>query len=56
MRWKQEEKDNSFRIRSGFLFFPKTINAETRWLEFAKWKETAAGSMFDSGWNEKCWL
>ena len=24
---------------SGFLFFPKTINGETRWLEYASWIE-----------------
>lgn len=27
------------RYKSGFLFFPKRILNETRWLEFAKWKE-----------------
>ena len=27
------------RARSGFLFFPKEVFGEWRWLEFAKWKE-----------------
>ena len=27
------------RIRSGFLFLPKRIYGELRWLEFAKWEE-----------------
>jgi hypothetical protein len=27
------------RFRAGFLLFPKTINKETRWLEFARWVE-----------------
>lgn len=26
-------------IRKKFLFFPKTIKNETRWLEFAEWKK-----------------
>ena len=28
------------RRREGFLFFPKTINDETRWLCNAKWEQT----------------
>ena len=27
------------RIKSGFLIFPKIINKEFRWLEFAYWKQ-----------------
>ncbi len=33
MRWRKKRK--LFRIRKRFLFFPKTINGETRWLEWA---------------------
>lgn len=38
MRWITP-KLNDKRIRSGFLFLPKCINGETRWLEFAYWEE-----------------
>ncbi len=27
-------------ICSKFLFFPKQINGEVRWLEYVKWKQT----------------
>jgi hypothetical protein len=45
MRWKKKDcgispnvGDN--RARRGFLFFPKTIDGETRWLEYAYWVQT----------------
>jgi hypothetical protein len=40
MRWfKKKKLKPEIRIRSGFLVLPSTIGNETRWLEFAKWKE-----------------
>lgn len=43
MRWKDKVKKviepRTTRIRTGFLFFPKRIEKETRWLEFAIWTE-----------------
>ena len=44
MRWhkrpkKQEPSAGDLRDREGFLFFPKTINRQTRWLERASWTE-----------------
>ena len=42
MRWVRKNKKQyhgDTRIRSGFLFFPRTINNETRWLEQASWSE-----------------
>lgn len=42
MRWKTKEPDDfkpwEPHLVKGFLFFPKTINGETRWLETAMWK------------------
>ena len=32
-------EDYSDRLKVGFLFFPKTINGETRWLEYANWMQ-----------------
>jgi hypothetical protein len=44
MRWKKkpEPKIGDRRIRARFLFWPKTILGETRWLEWAKWEEEYA--------------
>jgi hypothetical protein len=33
----------------GFLFFPKTIKGETRWLEYAAWEECTYYSFLSSG-------
>lgn len=36
MRWiTRNYKNNDTRLRTNFLWFPKTINEETRWLERA---------------------
>lgn len=39
MRWKEPQfgQPTKKRIRKGFLFMPRTIDGETRWLEWAKW-------------------
>lgn len=47
MRWnkrpkKQEPSAGDLRDREGFLFFPKTINRQTRWLERASLFSTIA--------------
>ena len=44
MQWNSRPKERApspgdFRDRGAFLFFPKTINGQTRWLEFATWTE-----------------
>lgn len=43
MRWKNQDARKTDlatgRTISRFLFFPKKIGDETRWLEFAKWEE-----------------
>ena len=36
----QQPKQGAERTRRAFLLFPKQIGEETRWLEFASWKET----------------
>jgi len=38
MKWK-EKKQEKTKVVFGFLLFPKTINGETRWLCFAKWRQ-----------------
>lgn len=40
MHWyKEHHHYNSKRSRRRFLWLPKTIGLETRWLEFATWNE-----------------
>jgi hypothetical protein len=41
MRWKNKiiPKEGDVRERNEFLLFPKTINGETRWLEFAMYRQ-----------------
>jgi hypothetical protein len=41
MRWihKTTPKCGDIKFQSKFLFFPKRIGLETRWLEFAFWEE-----------------
>ena len=41
MRWKKHQPpvDGTLRVRNEFLWFPKTIGDETRWLETAEWEE-----------------
>ena len=36
---KPEAKTGDKRIRKGFLFFPKCIKGEHRWLERAEWEQ-----------------
>jgi hypothetical protein len=48
VRW---ERANHGEIRTviKFLWFPKEIDGQVRWLEKAKWKETNIGI------NNECW-
>ena len=63
MRWTHTHtiiSNNDTRHRKGFLLLPKTINNETRWLEFAKWTEiyrcgNAPYVGYFSGWELLCW-
>jgi hypothetical protein len=49
MRWKTKD---SIRIQTGFLFLPKTINYQTRWLEFARWEEV----LEENEWHIVKWI
>ena len=56
MRWpeKRSPKDGDRRHRRGFLFWPKCIAHEWRWLEWAEWTEEYwHRSMF--GWHAVAW-
>lgn len=60
MKWKETE-DGTTRIITGFLWFPKFIDGETRWLVFAKYEQrymrcvslSAKGFWEDLGWIDE---
>lgn len=42
MRWfKKQYQGSDQRLRQTFLFWPRTIGNETRWLEWAQWVQVA---------------
>ena len=49
MRWNEKPKPQwlDIRIKEHFLFFPKKINKEWRWLEKAKYKQC-----YEEWWND----
>lgn len=66
MRWN-EPKDGQIREVTRFLFLPKTLwnykirDYETRWLEFATWKEVYRRenwlkAILKSEWRELDWI
>ena len=61
MRWRKKVlEEGETRVKRGFLFFPKTINNETRWLEYATWREHTIGQSDGCGswfiWGELEWV
>lgn len=43
VRWKKRTREPGWgdrRVRSGFLLWPREINGESRWLEWAEWVES----------------
>lgn len=56
MKWKQKEYKNremmgQKRTVTKFLWFPKTLNSETRWLEVATWSEEYRQFVAYAGFN-----
>ena len=49
-------KHNETKIRKAFLFFPRRIGYETRWLEFAVWRERYCNYYNETGLFAGCWL
>lgn len=52
MRWP-EPRQGQYRARRGFLFIPKTIGYETRWLEWAAWIERYGCNDY---WVPEAWV
>jgi len=44
------------RVQKGFLLLPKRIDNETRWMEYAEWKEELVGrGGEDYTWRDEWW-
>ena len=56
MRWKVNCKDGDTRIITKFLWFPVTIEGETRWLEMANIKQRFYLGDSWSTWYNKTWV
>jgi hypothetical protein len=61
MRWKNKKYkiDGVWYIEhKGFLFLPIRIDEETRWLEFAKWRECwkETQSIDTPYWTNEKWM
>jgi hypothetical protein len=50
MKWPAKYKDGERRITHVFLFFPKKIDNEWRWLEYACIKQTYYMGWLDDRW------
>lgn len=59
IKTKPWPREGARRTKEGFLFFPKWIGDEMRWLENAKWEEQAEYHAFSiqfSDWESIRWL
>lgn len=55
MRWSEPVLYVN-RTVSRFLWLPKTIGRETRWFEFAEWRELYKECKSRSGWVPQHWV
>lgn len=63
MRWRKTQKAypvfRTTRVRCGFLWWPKTIRSETRWLEWTCWREEWSDCLLAPGvgvWEPTHWM
>ena len=57
MRWEKEKLYlGKKREVEKFLWFPKEINKEVRWLEKAKWEESYCFGFDGNAWYPSHWL
>lgn len=54
MRWaqRQEPREWERRMRDGFLFRPRVMDGEWRWLERAEWEQTYTNMR----WQDNHWI
>jgi len=59
MRWTSKETptEGDERVINRFLFFPKLLGEEWRWLEWAEYKQRYAVYEYSSNcWEDKEWI
>lgn len=56
IKFKTEEKAGTVKAVTAFLFFPKEIGGEWRWLEHATWEEKYSTCWYSGGWYPTRWL
>ena len=55
MRWKRPNEGSMRRIKA-FLWWPRMINGETRWLEWATIDQRYDSGPYGSGWSDWEWV
>lgn len=55
MRWKQPHDEDTRTIHR-FLWLPRTISDETRWLEWATIKQMYVVGVYRRGWRDMHWM
>lgn len=58
MRWTPKPLPDlgTLRVRVGFLWLPKKLNGEWRWLEYAAWSEEFVSYYeYGYGWEARAW-
>lgn len=57
MRWQERMIEiGKLYKKEGFLWFPKCIDGDCRWLEYAKWEGEYVASFFEVYWTNTRWI
>lgn len=58
MRWgnRPRAEQRHYRLRGGFMWLPKRIGEETRWLECAVWSERYFTGIRSCAWIAEEWI
>ncbi len=57
MKWKSKTNlDGDNRIIRRFLFIPKTLQEQTRWLELARIKQVFVNGILNDYWRDIEWV
>lgn len=52
----QSHERGTIRVRKKFLWFPKEVDREVRWLEKASWQERRVGNRYQGYWLAVEWV
>ena len=56
IKLKPVPTESDTRIKQGFLWFPKVINNEIRWLTYQKWLQRYCVFWEEAWWVDECWI